>query len=230
MHLRCPYCGSDIPAADVNLDNMVAKCASCSAVFRFDEQLGEAVAAPRNQLDVPMPKGFAVENQGYELSIVRRWLSAKYFFLIFFCLFWDGFLLVWYGIAIAGRIWIMALFATFHAAIGLFLTYYTLAGFLNRTIVRVSPSLLAVNHGPLPWWGNKQLDTGGIAQVYCKEHIRRSRGTTSASFSVHAALHAGGEAKLVDDLDNADQALYLEQEVERFLGIKDVPVRGEMVR
>jgi hypothetical protein len=230
MQLHCPYCGSQIPAEHVNLDNMVAKCASCSSVFRFDDQLGAAEAAPRTQLDVPLPKGIAVEHQGYELAIVRRWLSAKYFFLIFFCLFWDGFLLVWYTIAISQRIWIMALFATLHTAIGLFLTYYTLAGFFNRTQVRVSPSLLAVRHGPVPWWGNKQLDSTGIAQVYCKEHIRRSRGTTSASYSVHAALHAGGETKLVDDLDNADQALYLEQEVERFLGVKDVPVRGEMVR
>jgi hypothetical protein len=207
---------------------MVAKCAVCNTVFSFEDQIDGA--EPRRQLDVPMPKGIAVEHQGYELAITRRWLSVKHFFLIFFCLFWDGFLLVWYGIAISQRIWVMALFATFHASIGLFLTYYTLAGFRNRTLIRVSPSLLAVDHGPLPWWGNTHVDAPSIAQVYCKEHIRRSRGTTSASFSVHAATNAGGEEKLVDDLESSDQALYLEQEIERFLGIKDVPVRGEMLR
>ena len=70
MQLHCPYCGHAIPAADVNLDRMVAKCASCSAVFGFEDQVDAAPAAPR-KLAVPLPKGIAVEQQGYELAITE---------------------------------------------------------------------------------------------------------------------------------------------------------------
>ena len=42
------------------------------------------------------------------------------------------------------------------------------------------------------------------------------------------STHAGVQERLVDALDSSDQALYLEQEIERFLNIKDAPVVGEM--
>jgi hypothetical protein len=162
------------------------------------------------------------------MAITRRWLSPKFFFLIFFCLCWDGFLCFWYSMAISQRVWIMGLFAIGHAAIGLGLTYYTIAGFLNRTLIRVSPSLLDVSHGPLPWPGAKRLDSTGIAQIYCKEHISRGKNGVTTTYQVHVATHGGAQEKLVDSLDSSDQALYLEQEIERFLSIKDAPVAGEM--
>jgi hypothetical protein len=226
MQLHCPYCGHDIPAADVNLDRMVAKCASCSAVFGFEDQVESAPPAPR-KLSVPLPKGIVVEQQGYELAITRRWLSPKFFFLVFFCVCWDGFLCFWYSMALSQRVWVMALFALGHAAIGLGLTYYTIAGFLNHTLIRVSPSHLGVTHGPLPWPGKKRLESSGIAQIFCKEHISRGRNSTTTTYEVHAATHAGVREKLVESLDSSDQALYLEQEIERFLNIKVAPVAGE---
>ena len=227
MQLHCPYCAHDIPAADINLDRMVAKCASCSAVFSFDDQIDAAPQRPL-RLEVPLPKGITVEREGYELAITRRWMSPKYFLLIFFCLIWDGFLCFWYSIALAGGAWIMAVFALGHTAIGALITYSTIAGFVNSTLIRVGSGALAVRHGPLPWSGNKQLDSSGITQIYCKERIQRGRNSTTTTYEVHAATNGGVQAKLVDGLDSDDQALYLEQEIERFLSIKDVPVAGEL--
>jgi hypothetical protein len=226
MQLNCPYCGHQIPAADINVERMVAKCASCSAVFGFEDPVAAAPAFAR-KLDVPLPKGILMEQQGYELAITRRWLSPKFFFLVFFCACWDGFLCFWYSMALSQRVWVMAIFALGHAAIGLGLTYYTIAGFLNHTLIRVSPSQLDVSHAPLPWPGKKRLDSTSIAQIYCKEHISRGKNGTTTTYQVHAATQAGVQEKLVEALDSSDQALYLEQEIERFLNIKDAPVAGE---
>ena len=227
MQLNCPYCDHVIPATDINLDRMVAKCASCSAVFGFEDQITAAPAFVR-KLDVPLPKGILFEQQGYEMAITRRWLSPKFFFLVFFCVCWDGFLCFWYSMAISQGVWVMALFALGHAAIGVGLTYYTIAGFINHTLIRVSPSQLDVSHGPLPWPGKKRLDSTTIAQVFCKEHISRGKNGTTTTYQVHAATRAGTQEKLVESLDTSDQALYLEQEIERFLNIKDAPVAGEI--
>ncbi len=65
-------------------------------------------------------------------------------------------------------------------------------------------------------------------QESCKEHIPRGRNGTTASYHVHAVTHAGVQERLVDALDSSDQALYLEQETERFLNFKDASVVGEM--
>jgi DNA-directed RNA polymerase subunit RPC12/RpoP len=70
MQLSCPYCGHNIPAADINVERMVAKCASCSAVFGFEDQIDSASVQAR-KLAVPLPKGILVEQQGY----ATRWRS-----------------------------------------------------------------------------------------------------------------------------------------------------------
>jgi hypothetical protein len=230
MKLNCPYCGSEVPAEHVNLDRLIAKCAGCNAVFSFEDQIDLPGMQPLKRLDVPLPKGIELANNGYDLTIIRRWFSLKYIFLTFFCLFWDGFLLFWYSMALSQRIWIMALFATGHAAVGVFLTYTTIAGYLNRTTITVSHTALAVSHGPLPWPGHKQLDSAGIRQMYCKEQIHRGKNSTTYTYEVHVALNTGKDEKLVTGLENSEQALYLEQEIERFLRIQDQPVRGELSR
>ncbi len=40
----------------------------------------------------------------------------------------------------------------------------------------------------------------------------------------------GRKVKLTSDLESSEEALYLEQAIERALGIKDQPVRGEIPR
>ncbi len=230
MKLNCPYCGSQISVEHINLDRLIAKCAGCNAVFSFEGTIDAPGIQQPKRLDVPMPNGIAVANNGYDLTIIRRWFSLKYIFLTFFCLIWDGFLLFWYSMALSQGVWIMALFATGHAAIGVFLTYTVIAGYFNRTTINVSRVALAVSHGPLPWPGRKQLDSAGIRQMYCKEQIHRGKNSTNYTYEVHVALNTGKDEKLVTGLENSEQALYLEQEIERFLGIKDQPVRGEFGR
>ncbi|HLQ46343.1 MAG TPA: hypothetical protein VK137_16485, partial [Planctomycetaceae bacterium] len=89
-----------------------------------------------------------------------------------------------------------------------------------------------VRHGPVPWKGNLDLATDGIEQIYCQRKINRSRSddgdiSTSTRFEVHAVAGAQ-KVKLLSGLQEADHALFVEQRLERFLGIEDRPVPGEM--
>ena len=139
-------------------------------------------------------------------------------------------MLFWFGTAIARGIWPMAAFGTLHGAVGIGLSYYVLAGYINRTVIKVNRNMLTIKHGPLPWFGNKQLHSHDLAQLYCKECMHRHKNSSSCTYEVHAILKDGQHAKLVTGLDESEQALYLEQEIERFLRIEDQPVRGEMSR
>ena len=231
MKLSCPECGAQIPAGNINLDRMVAKCHACDAVFGFGEQLGLSTGQQSlARVAVPRPANIQIDQDGAELRFTRRWFSPVYIFLAMFAIFWNGFMAVWFGIAIISRIWPMALFGTLHATIGLFLAYTALAGFLNSTVIRVGMGELEVKHGPLPWFGSRRIETVAIAQLYSKELIRRSRGTTNSTHEVHIVTRDGRQVKLLSGLESSEQALYLEQEIERYLGIQDQPVRGEMPR
>ncbi len=231
MQIHCRQCGAEIPAGNINLDRMVAKCRACNAVFSFADQLDNGANYWGDaKLDVSLPKNLAVDNFGSELKITRRWFSPKYIAMIFFSLFWNGFMVVWYGIAIANQIWIMALFGLLHAGVGIWLIYYILCGFVNITEVKVSPNALTVKHSPIPYPGNKRLDPFNIDQLYSKEKISRNRNSTTYSYEVHLITREGKHQKLVTGLDEPEQALYMEQKIEQALNITDRRVRGELGR
>lgn len=163
-------------------------------------------------------------------------------FLLFFAISWDSFLVGWYWMLIApnGGLdgppgafkLIFFVFPIIHVAIGVGLTYFVLAGLLNSTVIRVADGMLTVRHGPLPWIGNCDLPTEGIDQIYCQNKLQRSRDedgrtTISTQYEVHALVN-GRKQKLLSGLHEADHALFVEQRLERFLGIENRTVPGEL--
>ncbi|HLL81650.1 MAG TPA: hypothetical protein VK420_03325, partial [Longimicrobium sp.] len=167
---------------------------------------------------------------GGALRIERRWYAWTAIFLAFFCVFWFGFLAVWYLIAFSTGAWLLMLFPLLHVAVGLFLAYFTVAMFVNTTEVVVADGVLTVRHGPVPWLGNRQIATGSLEQLYCEEHVSRTRNGTTITYSVRARGKDGRMVKLVSGLPERAQALYIEQEIERHLGIADRAVAGQVRR
>ncbi len=231
MRVHCTQCGGLIPAEDLNIDTTLARCRACNNVFSFADAVAQettAPAAPAADRVVPQPRGVRVEDWGGDVRLIRRWFSAKYIFLIFFCTFWDGFLVFWYTAAFSmpQTPWIMVVFPILHVAVGAGLTYTTACGLLNRTILTIGSGILTVQHGPLPWWGNRQLVATDLDQLYCRRRLTHNRGGTSETFELHATLKSGTSLKLLSGIEDAEQALFIEAEVERRLGIKDRRVVG----
>jgi hypothetical protein len=172
-----------------------------------------------------------MDDWGSSLTIVHRWFSPKYIGLVVFCVFWDGFLVFWYSMAFTtGAPLVMVLFPLIHLAVGVFLTYATAAGFVNRTRIQVEPDSLTIRHGPMPWPGNRTISSIDIEQLFTKEKVSHGKHGTTITYELHAAVREGGKVKLVSGLDDPDQVLYMEQEIEARLKIQDRPVAGELPR
>ncbi|MCI0360068.1 MAG: hypothetical protein L0211_16445 [Planctomycetaceae bacterium] len=234
LQLDCKACGKPIPAADVNIDKAIAKCGACNAVFGILDVVGGAGEA---RPPVPTPKCFQIESWGSELTLTRRWYTHGLWPLLAFCIFWDGFLVVWYSMGVrilingedAGPVWLMFVFPVFHVAIGVGLTYAVLCGFLNRTVVRVSGGELSVRHGPLPWPGSRQLFTTDIRQLYCTESKRHwNQNNGRRTFDVIIQSKANDKITLLTGLEELDHGLFIEQQVEQHLKIPDEHVPGEV--
>ncbi len=229
MDITCKRCGELIPADDVNLQTMAAKCRSCNAVFSIADQIEPAAGwSPRASLDVPLPERFQVEHPAGALRISWRWFTPVSIFLIIFAAFWNGFLCIWISAALAAGAGDFALFASLHVLVGIGVAYAALAQILNRTTVDASFGALTVRHGPLPAARNVELSRETIRQLYGVERVRRSRRSTSVTYELQAIKADGGSVAVVKGLETPEQALFLEQELERFLGIKDEAVRGEL--
>lgn len=234
MKLQCQGCNEPISADNINITLMVAKCDRCHSVFNFSTHLKPDISitdspVSRKPKEISQPKQVSIFKEGMTLNLVQNWFSLKYLFLLFFCIAWDSFLIFWYAIALSeGAPWIMSVFPLAHVAVGVGLSYYTLAGLLNRSIVSVNQSEFSIRHGPLPWIGNITLRSSEIDQLYCQEEYNRGKNGVYYTYQLSALLKNGRKIKLLSNLDSAEVVLYMERQIEDWLSIKDRPVVGEM--
>ena len=180
-------------------------------------------------IKAPMPENITVEQQADGLRLSYRWFSGKFVFLAIFCCAWDGFLVFWYSIALtqSGDL-MMIIFPVMHVAVGVGLTYYTLAGFYNRTIVTVGRGRLSIQHRPIPWFGNRTLQAAEISQLYTEQLTTRGKNGPRISFQLSAVSQENRKIRLLTGLDSPDSARFIERQVEDWLGIKDRRVEGEL--
>ena len=246
----CPKCGAQIEPGAVDRQMLAARCRRCRRLVDLAAQLGSASGADGgastapavgglrggSRVPVPMPPRFRVD-EGVTLKITWRWVAPHFLFLIFFCVFWDGFLVFWYGIAFTagsgtgGVILPMVLFPLIHVAVGLGLSYYTICGFVNSTVVEAGNGRLTIRHGPLPWRGNYDLDVGSLDQLYSEERIHRGKhGSIRRTYEVCAVDRDGVSKTLLRGLQRPAEALWIEQRLEGHLGIADRAVGGELPR
>ncbi len=230
MKIYCPACNSEIKAEDINLGEKVAKCGGCNNVFNFAEQISVSNLSSQERSSMIKPKNFQIKRSAYGLEIVRKWFTPAIIALTFFALFWNGFMSVWFYIAFTKKAYIMALFGSLHVVVGLSVLYAVLCGYFNKTHINISNGKIVIKHRPLPWFGQKNVLSRDLKQLYCKELIHSTKNGYSKSYSVQAITKEGKVIPLVSDLPSIEESLFIEQEIEKYLKMEDEPVRGEIPR
>ncbi len=217
----------------MNAASGIIKCSYCNALATLPNVMSQAQGgtAFHPRTEVPLPPGLTIEEHGGGISITRRWFSAIVFFLIPFCIAWDSFLVFWYSMAFSGNApWIMVVFPIAHVAVGVGLTYFVIATIFNRTVIIAGQGSLRIGHGPLPWWGGVELAESEIDQLFCKMKTSNGKNGSSISYELWAVMREGATRKLLGTGLSDDQALFIEQKLERALRIKDRAVPGELPR
>jgi hypothetical protein len=236
--LACPTCGRSFRASEVDHTLGIATCGACGAVMDLrtraaatDEKLEALTRPPPPAPAIPLPEAFEVQDGQGRFSVSWRWRSLGVAFLAVFALFWNGFMLVWFSIAIATSQWAMAAFGTLHALVGLFLAYSVVSQLLNTTRVTLEHGVLRVTHGPIPAPGGGEWKREDLAQLYGEQIERRTKnGGRVFSYDLNAMLRDGRRVKLVKGLTDKAQVLWLERALETRMHIVDVPVAGELAK
>ncbi len=233
MQVNCEQCKAEIPPENIDHNRHLAKCAECNALFSIANQFKESYVSPPSQLlDMFTPLGLKVERLEGELKITRPWFGPEYIGLGLVFLAINACILFFaYDLGsendMGARFYLWFYFRTYFTCpigwIMLGLLYYVLAGFLNTTVVSVTPNQLKITHSPLPYWGH-ELASGSIEQLYIKE---RTRSRNTYSYELRMISRSGQDRALLKGLNIQEQAVYLEQEIGQFLGIEDKPMEGE---
>lgn len=230
MKLYCPACNREILSADTNLVDKIAKCSGCNNIFSYADKLSFSGQDLQDRAAVGKPRSFKIERTSSGLQIVRTWFTPTVIFLTFFCLFWNGFMMFWFSMALSKKAYMMALFGSLHGAVGLGMLYAVLAGYFNKTYILITGNCLVVKHRPFPWAGEKNIPRQDLKQLYSKESAIKGENGYSHRYSVQVISKKGQVIELVSGLNSSEEALFIEQEVEKYLKIEDEPVRGEIQR
>ena len=228
MQLACEVCHAPLDPDDVRMDLAVARCQSCNALYDLSGRKGrgrssQAPEKPRRvRAQAPLPSHFKIEESDGVTRIRWRWFNFVHVLMLVFCICWDGALVMGFNSGLR-----VSSFILIHVTVGVLLTYCTLAGWVNQTAVEVSRNRLTVRHGPLPWPGNRDVPGRQLTQLYGEEIVKTNKGSKSYSYDLMALDREGRKIKLLKGLLEKEQVLYLEQTLERRLGIEDAPVDGE---
>lgn len=179
------------------------------------EPLGLDPAVP-----VALPDGFQLDESGGERRISWRWISLRAVGAFLFFIVWDAILAVTlYSMSFSQDLPLFALAAMLLlAATGATMTYATAACLVNRTNVRVDAARVSVQHGPLPWFGTRDVSRTDIERVFSERHARlddEGGWEPAVTYKVMLLLKGGVALSLVAGLHSPEQALFLEQQIRK---------------
>jgi len=221
IQIHCTNCGALVSAEDINIKAMVGKCNDCDHVFSITPPSSyppiDGVGGEGQYSSSPpaRPKNITKEiGPGGELYLKKHWFNTKLFFLLFFCIAWDAFLIFWYSTALIqpGTPWVMIIFPIGHVAVGVGLTYYVICGFLNTTHIFADELSVIVNHRPLPWLGNREINAKDVRRLMIQ--LSRSYNQNQRMYETFDVLADvdGEEAKLLTGLEESES---------RFISVSD---------
>ncbi|QHT70160.1 hypothetical protein GXP67_27705 [Rhodocytophaga rosea] len=183
-----------------------------------------------NSYAMSLPGNFSLSEGSQEIIIEKRWFSIAHLGTLLFALLWNGFTFFFYSLMMSGNVSvIILLFPILHVMVGVWLMYYAICGFFNKTVIKASHQEISVRHVPLPWSGDKLIERACIEQLYILEQTKKHRGSIIYSYDVQVVVHNHSNVSLITGLDTPEEALYIEKKLEQFLRIEDRPVEGAYI-
>jgi len=231
VHINCVDCGTEIPAKDIDINTILAKCSNCNSVFDFEREIREW---DRNRPEIFMPEGLEVLKLQSELDMQVSWMKTKpkkgFGFMTFFTFVWNLILLpIVFTSVMAGQFEVL-LGAGLHILVGLGLIGYIASVFINSTDIVVDKRFLEISHRPikLPFFKSHKIPSSEIKQLYVTRYVSSStNGVPNHAYALYAILKNDKRVQILKGM-NRETQLYVEQEIENYLEIKDHRVRGEV--
>lgn len=237
----CRNCGAGLEADRIDASLRVITCSHCGSLHNipnggFDHHSGDISAAettkperaestkPRN-IEIALPSRFKVQRT--ENSMEVTWSAGRLFHGVVLTIMAAGVMRA----ALTSEVPLLLILSAG-------LLYYAAVRVFNKHRIRVDAGRLQVTQGPLPWPGVRKLDSKDVKQLFAIERETRiESGNQNNSgnrknrvrkyYRLSANTHTNGRVTILNGLNDPLQALWLEQEIERVLGIRDEQVSGE---
>ena len=216
--VRCPSCLSEIPVADINIQEKVAKCTSCNGLFSVKPIIEDLTEKPSMHQEVIRPEGIEIFKFQDELDISVRqpFLVGEMMAVAFIPIFTLMFTIAY----ITGKFDATAMIVSWSllaiALINLVLRKK------HKIHINVDSRNLSIVWKPRKFMKTRVIPVGEIDQLY----VATASGMSSI-FIVVNGVEGQRHMKILSGLRGVSRAKYLEQEIEKHLGIKNRKVPEE---
>lgn len=215
--LSCPSCSSDILSDDININDKIAKCGSCHAIFPFHKEIEYLLAPDTARQEIIRPEGIDIFRfrDNIELTVKQPLtvletilisLASALIFLIVVGLV-EGLPSLVLGGLFGGIITIL---------------YALIQHYRHKIHLTISQRFLTVKWKPRKHISEKTYLVEDIDQIYL-----RNTPVGLAVFMIVNSANGQKHVKLIPKVSSISKAKYLEQEIEKYLGIEDKRVPEE---
>lgn len=228
----CRNCGAGLEADRIDTSLRIVTCSHCGSMhelsggnFRHSgdrPQESEPTTPRPERKEVALPNKFTVHRAVGGIEITWPIGHAV-----------QGLVLLVIAAGFAYVAITEGLYFLIAASVGI--VYFGAVRTFNHHRVRTDSSSLQVTQGPLPWPGKRKLNVSDIDQLFSIEYETKQeigndtdrRVEIKKYYQLTARTRDNQQVKLLRGLSDPLQALWLEQEIEHSLGIRDKRVAGE---
>lgn len=214
--IDCPNCGNQVNATGINLNQLIATCNSCNALFSVEEDVAKLKTKVKLNQEFDQPVEVEKFYFGNELDLsVSQSISglegiAAYLFP--FLALMGG--LLYYK----GKItFIFPLICLIIFAVGL-ISLINLKK--HRTQIKVTEDDVIVENRPKKLRKDKRFNSRDINQLYVFTHPNASDGSTNYGLKIVVdGVEGQTHQQLLKGLKTLREAKFIEQEIEKHLKI-----------
>ncbi|MEL7162013.1 MAG: hypothetical protein AAFN92_14725, partial [Bacteroidota bacterium] len=155
-----------------------------------------------------------VQRHSNALEISYNWRMTGLWFLVLWSVIWNfGALFALFAGA--------GLFISLHVLVGIFVGYFTLTRFFNKTNISVDRQTMRLTHGPLPWpfTKDREIPARALTQLYVNKSS--TRVNNKSTYNLVAKLDTGATVKLLKSQQDRKLLTDLERTIETYLDIKN---------
>jgi hypothetical protein len=218
--LSCSRCGGII--SEKNLNEPVIKCDYCGCNYILSGNI-----LNDDRALVPIPENMRIDNRDGRFTLTYNWKSVIGIVLIIFGGFFFFFSMIWTLTATVSGGGGFATFGLFFIFMSFCLIYMGIAYRINKTIIKIENSILSIKFAPLIWPGEILINVTEILQLYVQKKEYQNKKNTTYTYNIVALQKDNRSTTLLKMITEPDIAKCIEQQIEKYLGIKDIPIAGE---
>jgi len=211
--VHCPSCAEVVDVENITLEKSLAKCSDCQVIFSIEEEVKSLEVKKEMKQEIFRPEGIDLFYYKDDLEIVMQqqvhWVDGMAAILLPFFSFLSFLGYFDKNVSIVFPILLTTLSLFFFYRV---LQYY----YKYKTYIDVNQEFLNIRHRPNNYRKDKSFDVADIDQVYLNTH-------GDGYFRVNLIVNGtkGQQHIKILTVNSISKAKYLEQELEKYLGIED---------